>query len=88
LITEKDIRTEAKRLSKMTDFKASKGWYCKFSRRYNQWKKQEREKMLKMEGRDPSLDDREVFLLPEVSMESGDDSDSELSDSTPKNSET
>ena len=72
----------------MTDFKASKGWYCKFSRRYNQWKKQEREKMLKMEGRDPSLDDREVFLLPEVSMESGDDSDSELSDSTPKNSET
>ena len=44
--------------------------------------------MLKMEGRDPSLDDREVFLLPEVSMESGDDSDSELSDSTPKNSET
>jgi hypothetical protein len=88
LITEKDIRSEAKRLSKMTDFKASKGWYCKFSRRYNQWKKQEREKMLKMEGRDPSLDDREVFLLPEVSMESGDDSDSELSDSTPKNSET
>ena len=86
MITEKDIRTEAKTLSKMADFKASKGWYCKFSRRYNQWKKQEREKMLKMEGRDPSLEDKEVFLLPEVSMESGDDSDSELSDSTPKNS--
>jgi hypothetical protein len=26
-LTEKDIRAEAKRLSKMTDFKASKGWY-------------------------------------------------------------
>jgi len=25
----------------MAEFKASKGWYCKFSRRYNQWKKQE-----------------------------------------------
>lgn len=64
MITEKDIRTEAKRLSKLADFKASKGWYCKFSRRYNQWKKQERERMLKLEGRDPSFEDREVFLLP------------------------
>jgi hypothetical protein len=48
----------------MTDFKASKGWYCKFSRRYNQWKKQERERVLKSEGRDPSFEDKEVFLLP------------------------
>jgi len=47
LTTEKEIRAEAKKLSKMTDFKASKGWYCKFSRRYNHWKKQEREKALK-----------------------------------------
>jgi hypothetical protein len=72
LITEKDIRTEAKRLSKLADFKASKGWYCKFSRRYNQWKKQERERILKLEGRDASFEDREVFLLPEVSGGSDD----------------
>ena len=46
-MNEKDIRAEAKRLSKMSDFKASKGWYCKFSRRFNQWKKQERERRIK-----------------------------------------
>jgi hypothetical protein len=59
----------------MTDFKASKGWYCKFSRRYNQWKKQERLRILKEEGRDSSSD-RDVFLLPEVSGSSDSDGDS------------
>ena len=46
LVSEKEIRNEAKRLSKMADFKASKGWYCKFSRRYNQWKRNERDKAI------------------------------------------
>ncbi len=47
LLTEKDIRVEAKRLSKLPDFKASKGWYCKFSRRYNQWKRQQRDELIR-----------------------------------------
>jgi hypothetical protein len=81
LITEKDIRTEAKRLSKTADFKASKGWYCKFSRRYNQWKRQERENMIKYLGKDSAIIDQEVFLLPEASEGSDDDSDSMLSNS-------
>ena len=63
ITTEKEIRAEAKRLSKLQDFKASKGWYCKFSRRYNQWRRQrqgqsgieEREDLLP----EPSLDDSE-----------------------------
>jgi hypothetical protein len=49
-------------LSKLTDFKASKGWYCKFSRRYNQWKRQKGE----INGFTKFEQSGEV-LLPEVS---------------------
>lgn len=31
---EKQIREEAKKLSKSESFKASKGWYCKFNKRF------------------------------------------------------
>ena len=64
ITTEKEIRAEAKRLSKLQDFKASKGWYCKFSRRYNQWK---RHRQLER-----GEEEREE-LLPEPSLDSDDD---------------
>ena len=57
----------------MADFKASKGWYCKFSRRFNQWKKQEREKAIQRDGL--KLEEgSECFLLPEVSGSDEEDS--------------
>lgn len=34
LKSEKEIREEAKKLSKSENFKASKGWYCKFNKRF------------------------------------------------------
>ncbi len=80
-MTEKDIRAEAKRLSKMTDFKASKGWYCKFSRRFNQWKKQEREKAIQRDG-PQAQEGSECFLLPEIS-----DSDEEESSDSQEQSD-
>lgn len=87
LLTEKEIRVEAKRLSKMADFKASKGWYCKFSRRFNQWKKQERERIMRLEGHEGPFEDKEVFLLPEASDGSDDDSESDFSDSSRRKDE-
>ena len=67
----------------MADFKASKGWYCKFSRRYNQWKKQERERAINADGSSIG-EDKEVFLLPEVDEESDSESDSFKSSSLAK----
>jgi hypothetical protein len=66
LTSEKEIRAEAKLLSKLTDFKASKGWYCKFSRRYNQWKRQKSENAPGQPLPPGELPD----LLPEISEES------------------
>lgn len=68
----------------MADFKASKGWYCKFSRRYNQWKRQERENMIKYLGKEAAVVQQEVFLLPEASEGSEDDSESDISNSIGK----
>jgi hypothetical protein len=80
-VTEKEIRAEAKRLSKIADFKASKGWYCKFSRRYNHWKKTEREKAIRNDG--DLLEHRDLELLPELSDHTDSDSDNHSSDLSP-----